>query len=118
MIPPRTALWLDAVGCALGGVVLLASNTVWRWTDLPESWQVPVGLLLLLFAIILIAAALTQASALYKAAVAGNMLWIVGGVVALFYAGTILGWSIILIVIVADGAMAYLQSRSLLLTTT
>lgn len=118
MVTPRTALWLDAVGCGIGGVLLILSETIWSWTDLPESWRIPVAITLLVFAMTLVSAAIFQTRSLYTLAVAGNALWIIGGVIALFSSGTPLGWVIILVVIVADGAMAYLQSRPLLQATT
>lgn len=99
---------LDAIGCAIGGILLI-SPTVWSWLALPDSWRIPTALLLLLFAGLAATAYLVGTRHLILAVVAGNVAWILAGTYALAVADSLLGGTIIAVVIVADAAMAWLQ---------
>ncbi|MCO5219914.1 MAG: hypothetical protein M9953_02945 [Thermomicrobiales bacterium] len=112
MRPPvgaRTACLLDAIGCAVGGVVLFISPTVWSWLALPESWRIPVALMLLLFAGLAAAAYQIGIRQMILAVVAGNVAWILAGAYALAVTESVVGGAIIGTVMVADAAMAWLQ---------
>lgn len=106
-------LLIDAGACMAGAIILLLSRTVWEWTDLPASWREPVVALLFGFAVLLVVAARNQSRSLIAVAVVGNILWVIGGSIALFVSGTAIGWMLIATVMIGDALMAWLQSRQL-----
>lgn len=107
------ALLIDAAGCFLGACIFLIAPSAWEWLDLPENWRLPVVVALFAFSVYLVTAARYGTRALIALAVLGNIAWVVGGAIALFVTGTVLGGLIIAAVMVADAVMAWLQSRGL-----
>ena len=109
----NAALLIDAAGCFAGACLFLLSTTAWGWLDLPESWRLPVVVALFAFSVLLVSAARYRHRILIALAVLGNIGWITGGAIALFVTGTLTGGVIIVLVMVADVAMAWLQARGL-----
>ena len=110
---PNAALLVDAAGCFIGSCIFLLSETAWGWTDLPGGWRQPVVAALFVFNVLLVIAARYASRPLITAAVIGNIAWIIGGAIALFVTGTVLGGAIIGVVMLADAVMAWLQARLL-----
>ena len=112
-ITPNAALLLDAAGCFTGACLFLISLTAWGWTDLPESWRLPLIAALFGLSVWLVVVARYPYRPLVALTVLGNLAWIAGGAVALFVTGTILGSIMIALVMLSDALMAWLQSRGL-----
>jgi cation transporter-like permease len=112
-ITPNAALLIDAAGCFAGACLFLISTTAWGWTDLPESWRLPVTAALFVFSVLLVVIARYRSRPLVALAVLGNMAWIAGGAIALFVTGTVLGTVLTALVMLAVAGLAWLQARGL-----
>lgn len=112
-ITTNAALLVDAAGCFAGACVFLISTTAWGWTDLPDTWRLPVVVVLFAFSVFLVIAARYRHRVLVAVAVLGNIAWVTAGAIALFVAGTLLGGIIIALVMAADAVLAWLQARGL-----
>ncbi len=110
-ITVNAALLVDAIGCFAGACLFLISTAAWSWTDLPGGWRLPVVVALFAFSVFLVIAAQNRHRMLVALAVVGNIAWITAGAIALFVTGTLVGGVIIALVMVADAAMAWLQSQ-------
>ena len=112
-ITPNAALLLDAACCFAGACLFLISMRAWGWTDLPESWRLPVTVALFGFSVLLVIVARYRSRPMVALAVVGNLAWIAAGAGALFVTGTLLGSAIIALVMMSDAVLAWLQARAL-----
>lgn len=104
----HTVLLLDAIGCAIGSLLVLFSP-VWDLLDLPDDARMPIALALAAFAGLLYATAREPSDALLTACAVGNVFWVVGGAFALAIVDRPISYVIILAVMVADALMGWLQ---------
>lgn len=104
----RTVLLLDAIGCALGALLMLYSP-VWDLLDLPDSTRMPIALALAAFAGLLMFTSQHPSDTSLTACAVGNVFWVVGGAFALAVIDQPVSYVIVLLVMIADAIMGWLQ---------